>query len=258
MFGQNAGTTQLRCALPRSAHPLRAGGIRRKLLIFLLLTFAAVGVLPIVIAKTHLRNILVALAIPNNAVRVTIGEASLSWISNPSLSNIEIKDASGDTLLVAESIQINRTPLKLALNTHDLGTIHIVHPTLHVQVRPDGNSINDLLQKLAGNSSVPVEQRASAGSAQADSKTQSSPTTTHPPVFTIELVGATILADDVATNRQWRMQNVDVQYDGRAGVDRLGPGSASGEIFVVDRGTAPIPAGRFALSIKSTDGNHAE
>src|SRR4051794_20739252 len=217
MFGQNAGTTQLRCALPRSAHPLRAGGIRRKLLIFLLLTFAAVGVLPIVIAKTHLRNILVALAIPNNAVRVTIGEASLSWISNPSLSNVEIKDAAGDTLLVAESIQIDRTPLKLALNTHNLGTIHIVHPTLHVKVRPDGNSINDLLQKLAG----------PTGSVEAESKGGTSPRTTQQPAFTIELVGATVLADDVATNRQWRMQNVDVQYDGRAGADRLGPGSAS-------------------------------
>src|SRR4051812_20043255 len=142
MFGPNAGTIQLPRAGRRPAHRVRFGGIRRKLLIGLVLLVALVAVLPIVIAKTHLRNLLVAMGLPNNAIRVTIGSASLSWTSNPLFQNVEDKDASGATLLVDESIRIDRTPLKWAMNTHDLGKTQTVHPTLHVQVRPDGNTIN--------------------------------------------------------------------------------------------------------------------
>src|SRR4051812_13915553 len=199
MFGSHAGTSQLSRERKRSAHRLRAGGIRRKLVIVVVLLIAGIGVLPTIIVKTHLRNALVAMALPNDAIRITIGSASVSWFSNPSISNVEVKNAAGDTLLVAESIHIDRTPLKLALNTHDLGNIQIVHPTIHVQVRPDGNSISDVLLKLQGNPSaaeaspnVPVQPQSHASARQ--------------PTFTIELVGATVIADDIATSRQWRLQ----------------------------------------------------
>src|SRR5262249_33939222 len=125
-----------------------AGGVRRKLLTFLVLIILIVGLLPIIVAKTYLRNVILSRILPSDAVRVTIGDASLSWISNPSGTNIEVKNAADETLLTAESIVVDRTPLKLALNSRDLGTIRIVHPTIYLKVRPDGSNVEDLKQKL--------------------------------------------------------------------------------------------------------------
>src|SRR3954467_12697582 len=148
MFGQHANSRLLGKRRRYCARSLRAGGIKAKLLKFLVLVVIFIGVLPIIIAKTPLRNVLLSTAIPRDSVKVTIGDASLNWFGSPSLSTIEVKDSTGDTLLVAESIKIDRTPLHLAMNSHDLGTIQIVRPVIHIKVRPDGSNLEDALQKL--------------------------------------------------------------------------------------------------------------
>src|SRR5215211_3998147 len=104
MFGQHANSRLLGKRRRFCARSIRAGGIKAKFLVFLTLLIIVVGLLPIIVAKTTLRNILVTLAIPRDSVKVTIGDASLNWFSNLSLSAIEVKDPSGDTLLTAESI----------------------------------------------------------------------------------------------------------------------------------------------------------
>src|SRR5437879_1596940 len=117
MFGREAGSSLVHHQRRRFANRVRAGGIRRKLLIFLVLTAIIVALLPILVAKTRLRNVLISMALPNDALRVTVGGASLSWITSPSLSNVEVKDRSGNTLLAAASIRVDRTPLGLARNS---------------------------------------------------------------------------------------------------------------------------------------------
>src|SRR6266436_10040367 len=110
MFGQHAHRRPLgkrRCF----ARTRRAGGIKAKLVAFLVLLLIVVGVLPIIVAKTPLRNVLLSSALPRNSVHVTIGDASLNWFSSPSLSTVEVKDTAGDSLLAAESIRIDRSPL---------------------------------------------------------------------------------------------------------------------------------------------------
>ena len=47
---------------------------------------SAIGLLPLLIAKTPLRNSLLSAAIPGDELVVTVGDASLSWFSPPSLS----------------------------------------------------------------------------------------------------------------------------------------------------------------------------
>src|SRR5262245_1854589 len=170
MFRHHAVRAPTFSAQGITARKLRAGGIRRKLLTLLVLLVVVVGVLPMIVAKTPLRHFLLSMALPNDAIRVTIGDASLSWIGNPSLSGVEIKDSTGDSLLAAEAIRINRTPLNLALNTNDLGTIEIVRPFIHIKARPDGSNIEDAINKLLTKfSSGPAEPQAttSAGSTPA-------------------------------------------------------------------------------------------
>src|SRR5882757_2947994 len=179
MFGQHANSRLLGKRRRYCARTIRAGGIKAKLLTFLVLVMIVVGVLPIIVAKTPLRNVLLSSALPRDSVHVTIGDASLNWFGSPSLSTVEVKDSAGDSLLTAESIKIDRTPLRLAMNSHDLGTIQVVRPVIRVKVRPDGSNLEDALQKLAPNE------------AHDEPKTESS--TKKPTAFVFQLVEATIL-----------------------------------------------------------------
>src|SRR3954471_4494569 len=132
MFGQHSHSRPL--GKRRSfARTRRAGGIKAKLVTLLALVLVVVGVLPFIVAKTPLGNVLLSSALPRDSVRVTIGDASLNWFGSPSLSTVEVKDTAGETLLAAESIKINRTPLRLAMNSHDLGNIQIVRQVIHVK-----------------------------------------------------------------------------------------------------------------------------
>ncbi len=217
---------------------MRAGGLRAKLLTLLALLLIVVGILPIIVAKTPLRNMLLSWVLPRDSVRVTTGDASLNWFGSPSLSTVEVKDTAGDTLLAAESIKIDHTPLYLAMNSNNLGTIQIVRPVIRVKVRPDGSNLEDALQKLL--SDITQSEPATESSAKKST------------AFVFQLVEGTILADDVATGRQWRLQNVNAQYDTRSNTGP-GVGSLTGEIAVSDHGAAALPAGRFTLSLKAAD-----
>lgn len=223
----------------------------------LALLVLVIGLLPIIVAKTPLRNILFARALPHDTVQVTMGDASLNWFGSPSLSTVEVKDASGDLLLTAESIRIDRTPLNLAMNSRDLGTIQVVRPVIHLKVRPDGSNLEDILKKLTSNDTETEQQPEKQAEKQPDRQPQPAAVATKPLMFAFQLVEGTIFADDVATGRQWRLQNVNSQYDAR-GTSAPGLGSLTGEIVVSDHGGAAVPAGRFKLAVTSADGGQQQ
>src|SRR5262245_4329018 len=178
MFGQHAPTCLAGKRRRFRARMRRAGGFRAKLITLVALLLIVIGVLPIIVAKTPLRNVLVSSVLPKDSVHVTIGDASLNWFGSPSLSAVDVKDTAGDSLLAAESIRVDRTPLHLALNSHDLGTIQIVRPVIRLKVRPDGSNLEDALQKL-----VPTP---TANGAQAESGAK------NPTAFVFQLVEGTI------------------------------------------------------------------
>src|SRR4051812_21120575 len=102
---------------------MRAGGARRKLLVFFVLVALIVALLPTIIAKTPLRNTLLSALLPNDDVRISVGDASLSWISGPAFSSVQVSDAAGNTLLTADAISLDRTPINLLMNAHDGGIV---------------------------------------------------------------------------------------------------------------------------------------
>src|SRR5262245_45890937 len=108
MFFQRHGLRRELRHLRAAQHWLRAGGVRRKLLVFLVLLIGIVALAPYIVAKTPLRNALLSRAIPGDALRVNTNDASFSWTSGPSLSSVEVKDAAGNPLLFAEKISIDR------------------------------------------------------------------------------------------------------------------------------------------------------
>ncbi|MCI0333425.1 MAG: hypothetical protein L0228_09400 [Planctomycetes bacterium] len=223
----------------RAGRWFRAGGARRKLVIFLVLVIGAVALMPLVVAKTSLRNTVLSKAVPSGAVRVSANDASLSWISGPSLSGVAVVDATGGPLIEAERISVDRSAVNLLLNSRDLGLIEIARPTIHVKVRPDGSNLEDALNSIATALSPHREATPASDSAGP------------PPKFAIHIVEGTILVDDIAASRQWRIEGFNLQYDNRGSMQGLGTASLSGRIVHVAQAAAPVTAGGFSLSLQS-------
>src|SRR5689334_14333129 len=74
---------------PRS-HARRKGRPWRKLLVFLVVIALVVAALPTIVAKTPLRNSLIASALPAGSVRVSVADASLGWLSAPAFRGVEV------------------------------------------------------------------------------------------------------------------------------------------------------------------------
>jgi hypothetical protein len=217
---------------------IRAGGTRRRLLTFFVLIVGAITLLPLVVAKTSLRNVVLSAALPGDTVRLTARDASLSWVSAPSLAGVELSDAVGGVLLAAERISIDRAPGNLILRPHDLGLIEIIRPTIHLKVRDDGSNLEDLARQLA----------AAVNSNQGDAPAEDAPSP--PNTFAVHVVEGTILAEDVATGRQWRAHGVNLQYDNRGASGNLGRAKVTGQIAQSAGDAAGIRAGRFELSLE--------
>jgi translocation and assembly module TamB len=223
---------------------VRAGGARRKLLIFLVLVIGGVAVLPYVVAKTPLRNALLAKAVPGGVVRLSATDASLSWISGPSLSGVAVVDATGGPLIAAEQISLARAPLKLLLNSRDLGVITIARPTIYLKARRDGSNLEDAVnavtKALAPTSSPPAPESSTTSSA----------------TFAVNIVEGTILIDDAASSRQWRAEGVNVQLDNRGPSGGLSRVLLSGRIVEATIGASPVGGaeGRFSIAVEPVDG----
>ncbi len=226
---------------------LRAGGIRRKLLLFLVLLVAVIALLPTIVAKSPLVNLVLSKAIPGSAVQVSSTGASLGWLSGPTLSGVQVIDSTGNALLTSESISVSRTPVNLVLNKHELGIIQINRPQLFIKVRPDGSNLEDTLQKLLGDTAKSVSPQEPSSAASST-----------PTAFALQLVEGTVFVEDAATGRVWRLEGVNAQYDCHGTNGGIGSGSLAGQLTVVSPGgAAPLPAGRFAVTLKP-NGNRNE
>jgi hypothetical protein len=226
---------------------LRAGGIRQKLLIFLVFVVVLIALLPLIIAKMPLLNLALSTAISADVVQVSSTGASFGWFSGPTLSGVQVTDSAGNALLMSESISVSRAPINLVLNQHELGIIQIKRPQLFIKVRPDGSNLEDTLQKLLGDTTRSVSPQ--------EPSPKTSKTST---AFALQLVEGTIFVEDAATGRVWRLDGVNGQYDCHGTGGGIGNGSLAGQLVVLNPGgTAPQPAGRFAITLKP-NGNRNE
>ena len=80
-----------------------------------------VALLPTIVAKTPLRNVVLSASLPTNELRVSVGKASLSWYQPPSIEQVQVWDAAGEPLLTADAIRIDRAPGNLLLDSRNSG-----------------------------------------------------------------------------------------------------------------------------------------
>ena len=194
----------------------------RRLAVFVIFVAVIVALLPTLVAKTPLRNVILSAVLPKNSVQVAIGDASLGWFSPPSVSGIEVRDAAGRPLVAVESVQLSRSPWRLATNWHELGEIVVTRPVVYVAVRPDGSNVEDVIHQLTATAGGP-----SNGEVGGESSAKVA--------VAVKVVDGTVLMQDAATGRGWRVASLEcaVRFarPGRwadCGVGRGRDGSAGG------------------------------
>jgi translocation and assembly module TamB len=220
----------------------------RRLAVFLILVVVIVALLPTLVAKTPLRNVILLAVLPKNSVQVAIGDASLGWFSPPSVSAIEVRDAAGRPLVAVESVQLSRSPWSLATNWHELGEVVVTRPVVYVAARPDGSNVEDVIHQLTATTGGP-----SSGEARVESQVKVA--------VAVKVVDGTVLMQDVATGRGWRVASLNAQFDSHGpGVGQI---AASGVVATeapaagVVNQVAVVPPGKFAVAI-ATDANGRE
>ncbi len=213
----------------------------RKLLILLAIFAAIVAALPTIVAKTPLRNTLLSYALPDDALRVTVDDASLGWLSPPAIMGVTVRDAAGNQLATVESIRMNRSPLALASNWHELGEIEVQRPVVYLAIRPGGTNWQDALAPFLAD----AKSNAAADTTQSESAI---------PTVAFRVVDGTVLVEETATAQRWRLFALNAQLDTHGAADGLPACSIAGQL---DTGSTAGPANApasFAAALTNDQG----
>ncbi len=170
--------------------------LRRWLIGLPLLAVGAIVLLwsvPVIVANTSLRQSIVSAALSDFEGSVTIGSASLGWLSPLLAHDIEARDGRGQPLGHVKSLRSEKSLLGLLSDTSDPGVFRVEEPKLQVVLRPDGSNWEDALAKLLS--------QPSQGSAVQK--------------LTIQVEGGTLEVRDATPGGPWRLDRLQLamQWD---------------------------------------------
>ena len=175
---------------------------------------------PVIVAHTSLRQTIVTAALSDFEGSVTVGSASLGWLSPLLARDVEARDVRGQPLGRAASLQSEKSLLGLLSDTSNPGVFRVSEPTLQLALRPDGSNWEDALAKLLSGPSQGASVRA----------------------LTVQVEGGTIEVHDTARNGQFRLDqlNLALQMDDasplpiklRAAAAVVSEGKPSGQLSV--------------------------
>lgn len=170
--------------------------LRRWLIGVPLLAVAAIVLVwsvPVIVANTSLRQSIVSAALSDFEGSVTIGSASLGWLSPLLARDIEARDGRGQPLGHVKSLRSEKSLLGLLSDTSHPGVFLVEEPKLHLVLRPDGSNWEDALAKLLS--------EPSQGSAVQK--------------LTIQVEGGTLEVRDAASRGPWRFDELQfaMQWD---------------------------------------------
>jgi translocation and assembly module TamB len=145
---------------PPPTRPRRRG---RRLLVRLaatgLLLLLAAWLAPVVVARTGLRQTVLARVFADLDGTVTAGGASLGWFSPVELTDVAVTDPSGRPVLRAERVTSSKTLLALAVGHSDLGTFTIERPVLEVVCEPGATNVERAIAKYLADDTPPKPER---------------------------------------------------------------------------------------------------
>jgi translocation and assembly module TamB len=142
---------------------LRLRRVLRRRWIFGLLPVLALGaslvwMAPVIVANTALMHRIISAALSDFEGRITVGSASLGWLSPVVVHDVAATDPAGLPLTRIQSIRSERSLFGLLIHQRQPGGFHLDQPTIHLVLRADGSNWEDALAKYldqpAGDSSM--------------------------------------------------------------------------------------------------------
>ncbi len=192
-------------------------------------TFLAmlVWLAPAIVAHTSLRQTIVSSALADFRGKVTVGAASLGWLSPVSASDIAAFDAEGSPLARLKAVRSEKTLWGLLSNRNRPGTFHLEEPAVHIALRPDGSNWEDAL-------AVYLTQPAQ-GEPVGDLR--------------LEIIGGMLEVHDQATAQRWSVADLNATLqlpaEGSAPLTARAAGSLS---------AAGKPSGGFQADVSCSQG----
>lgn len=185
------------------------------------LVAALVWLSPVIVAHTALKQKIVSAALSDFEGSVTIGSASLGWLSPLSALDVAAYDAKGQPLAKVKSLRSEKSLLALLSDKSRLGTIHVEQPAVRLVLREDGSNWEDALASYM--------ESESQGSLDE---------------FQLKIVGGAIAIHDDALGGQWRVDelNADMRFSnespeqvrarltGRVAANDTAPGSVAADL----------------------------
>lgn len=214
--------------------PRRKGRFVRRMIMLSALLIVVVAVGPMLIANSPFCDMLLNWQMPVGGWRLKSGQARLSWTGSQSLANVAVIDPHGNPLATVEQIALERSLLGLAINSHNLGTVRITRPTLHVIGHPSGSNIEDFLAAIEKRHAwtTVTDEAAAESSRQVD----------------LEVVEGAIRGTDVTTNETWQLEQINMTV-----AQSTQPGTLTVDGAAVVPGVGDKVAGRLKFRVTPTD-----
>lgn len=196
---------------------------RRWPIVALVLTLGAVllWLAPVIVAHTALKQKIVSAALSDFEGSVTIGAASLGWLSPLSAHDIAAYDAGGQPLAKVKSLRSERSLLALLSNKNRPGAFHVEQPAVRLVLRENGSNWEDAL--------APYMDGESQGSLEE---------------LRLQIVGGIVEVHNDAVGGKWRVDelNADMNFSngssqqirarvtGRVAANDAAPGNVSADL----------------------------
>ncbi len=154
----------------------------------MLAALALVWAAPWVIASTPLLGALVSRAVGGLNGSVTVGQASLGWLSPIVVQDVTVADSSGKSLLQIKGARTEKSLLALLLNARDLGKLRVEQPALELVLSDNSSNVEGLLGKLLnGDSSTSTKRTA----------------------VSLEVIDGSLTLRDTSSGGQWNIKELN-------------------------------------------------
>jgi len=157
-----------------------------------------VWLLPSIVVHTPLLHWILGKATADLNGTVTVGSASLGWLSPVAVEGVEVKDAKGRTVLLLPSVAGDRSLLAIACNYTNLGQFTLDGPKVSIVLRDDGSNVEDMLAKYL----APKE-----------------PTSPTKISVAVKIIDASVSVAEERTGLSWRVDKLGLGFDMHDGTD---------------------------------------
>ncbi|MBL7037733.1 MAG: hypothetical protein ISR77_03835 [Pirellulaceae bacterium] len=145
---------------------------------------------PLIVAHTALRQKIISAALSDFEGSVTVGAASLGWLSPLAASDIAAYDAGGEPLAKVKSVRSEKSLLALLSDRNRPGAFRVEQPAIRLVLREDGSNWEDAL--------APYAESDREGSTEE---------------FKLQVIGGVIDVRDERAGGQWRVDELNASFE---------------------------------------------